>query len=160
MKYNHVILLFQYNCLCRFEPIESSNHSLTRSISIQLLVSVRVHSKRLSLFSIFISIQLLVSVRVTTIKGFAGAINISIQLLVSVRDFGNIDNLLTFEYFNTTACVGSRGTRRIGIIIVIVFQYNCLCRFESELVRVSRDFKGFQYNCLCRFETTQELDYL
>ena len=55
-------------------------------------------------------------------------------------------------YFNTTVCVGSRLNIPIHIISSSLFQYNCLCRFESSAFSLASFGLTFQYNCLCRFE--------
>ena len=77
--------MFQYNCLCRFERIDSWRNSQTTTVSIQLLVSVRAALWRYRQASLFVSIQLLVSVRDIESRSGVYPICVSIQLLVSVR---------------------------------------------------------------------------
>ena len=59
---------------------------------------------------------------------------------------------MTFKYFNTTVCVGSRLFNEIIENITSKFQYNCLCRFEIQTLDDEYLMDEFQYNCLCRFE--------
>ena len=40
-------------------------------------------------------------------------------------------------------------------VLLVLFQYNCLCRFEKMRIRKADSRHEFQYNCLCRFEVYQ-----
>ena len=122
--------IFQYNCLCRFEVVFENQERYATLFQYNCLCRFEITIQAGSLKILYFNTTVCVGSSFQFVdihRSFLIDFNTTVCVGSRRCELVNIDAQANF---NTTVCVGSRSAELISIRLFIIFQYNCLCRFE------------------------------